>query len=127
MAKSTGCPAMRPWGAMISAAARAGLLRRCPAAARPQPTSASRCSGAPPVAAFEAESFHTPAFSEADPSGGGFGLAYNADTATDTQSELGARFDNLLPIGGGALIDLRAKAAWVHEFANAPSLVAAFE
>ena len=39
-------------------------------------------------------SFHTPSYTETDLTGGGFGLTYNAMNATDTRSELGARFDD---------------------------------
>src|SRR5205807_10604459 len=49
-----------------------------------------------PYAAVQALSFHTPNYSETDTTGGKFGvfgLSYNAHTATDTRSELGARYD----------------------------------
>src|SRR4051794_36208162 len=46
-----------------------------------------------PYAAVTAQSFRTPNYSETDVTAGGFGLSYNARTATDTRSELGARFD----------------------------------
>ena len=46
-----------------------------------------------PYAAVQAQNFHTPTYSETDVNGGGFGLGYNGRTATDTRSELGARFD----------------------------------
>ena len=48
-----------------------------------------------PYAALQAQSFRTPTYSETDVTGGGFGLTYNARTATDTRSELGARFDQV--------------------------------
>ena len=51
--------------------------------------------GVTPYAALQVQAFHTPGYSETDLSGGGFGLTYNAMNATDTRSELGARFDNL--------------------------------
>ena len=51
--------------------------------------------GVTPYAALQAQIFHTPSYSETDLTGGGFGLTYNAMTATDTRSELGARFDDL--------------------------------
>ena len=46
-----------------------------------------------PYAAVQAQSFRTPGISETDVTGGGFALGYNSRTATDTRSELGARFD----------------------------------
>ena len=47
-------------------------------------------------------------------------------TATDTSSELGARFDNLTMLGGMPLI-LRGRLAWAHDWASTPALGAAFE
>ena len=55
--------------------------------------------GVTPYAALQVQAFHTPGYSETDLSGGGFGLTYNAMNATDTRSELGARFDNLHDAG----------------------------
>src|SRR6478752_9520342 len=49
--------------------------------------------GITPYAAVQAQNFRTPSYSETDVNGGGFGLAYNSRTGTDTRSELGARFD----------------------------------
>ena len=48
------------------------------------------------LCAMQAQNFRTPSYSETDVSGGGFALAYNARTGTDTRSELGARFDRIL-------------------------------
>ena len=48
-----------------------------------------------PYAALQVQDFHTPGYSETDLTGGGFGLTYASMNATDTRSELGARFDNL--------------------------------
>src|SRR5207244_9639581 len=50
-----------------------------------------------PYAAVQAQSFRTPSYAETDLNNGGFGLAYAARTGTATRSELGARFDRLLP------------------------------
>ncbi len=63
-----------------------------------------------PYAAVQAQNFHTPTYSETDVTGGGFGLTYNARNATDTRSELGARFDKLMLVNYGAVLALRAKA-----------------
>ena len=51
--------------------------------------------GVTPYTALQAQYFHTPSFSETDLTGGGLGSAFNAMHATDTRSELGARFDDL--------------------------------
>ena len=45
--------------------------------------------GVTPYAAIQAQSFHTPGYSETDTNGGGFALAYNSRTGNDTRSELG--------------------------------------
>jgi uncharacterized protein with beta-barrel porin domain len=58
--------------------------------------------GLTPYAAVQAQNFRTPSYSETDVNGGGFALAYNSRTGTDTRSELGARFDRLLAINPNA-------------------------
>ena len=58
--------------------------------------------GVTPYAAIQAQNFRTPSYSETDGSGGGFALAYAARTATDTRSELGARFDRLVAVNPSA-------------------------
>jgi uncharacterized protein YhjY with autotransporter beta-barrel domain len=82
--------------------------------------------GVTPYAALQAQDFHTPAYSETDLSGGGFGLSYNAMNGADTRSELGARFDDLTAINNLPLI-LRAKVAWAHDWVSNPALNASFE
>jgi uncharacterized protein with beta-barrel porin domain len=88
--------------------------------------SATGIIGITPYAALQAQLFHTPSYSETDLTGGGFGLAYNATTATDTRSELGARFDNLQIVDHMPLI-LRARAAWAHDWLSNSSLTAVFQ
>ncbi len=82
--------------------------------------------GVTPYAALQAQAFHTPSCSETDLSGGGFALTYNAMNATDTRSELGARFDNLQFVDGMPLV-LRGRLAWAHDWITNPALGAAFE
>ena len=77
--------------------------------------------GVTPYAALQAQSFHTPSYSETDLTGGGFGLSYNAMSASDTRSELGARFDDLTMLGAMPLM-LRARAAWAHDWVSNPSM-----
>jgi len=67
--------------------------------------------GATPYAAIQTQWFHTPTYSETDLTGGGLGLTYNAMTANDTRSELGARFDDPTLLNEMPLI-LRARLAW---------------
>ena len=82
--------------------------------------------GFTPYAALQAQSFHIPSYSETDVTGGGFGLAYNAHTASDTRSELGARLDKQIALDNGAVLALRGRAAWAHDWVTDPSLTAAF-
>jgi hypothetical protein len=82
--------------------------------------------GVTPYVAAQTQWFHTPTYSETDLSGGGLGLSYNAMTANDTRSELGARFDDPTLLDGKPLI-LRARLAWAHDWVTNPSLDAGFE
>jgi uncharacterized protein with beta-barrel porin domain len=82
--------------------------------------------GITPYAALQAQSFYTPAYSETDLTGGGFGLSYNARSGTDTRGELGARFDDRTALDARPLI-LRAKLAWAHDWVSNPALDASFE
>jgi autotransporter-associated beta strand protein len=82
--------------------------------------------GITPYAALQAQLFHTPGYSETDLTGGGLGLSYNATTATDTRSELGARFDNLQIVDHMPLV-LRARAAWAHDWLSGLGLTAVFQ
>jgi outer membrane autotransporter protein len=82
--------------------------------------------GVTPYAALQSQSFHTPGYSETDLTGGGFGLSYNAMSATDTRSEVGARFDDLTMFNAMPLA-LRARLAWAHDWVSNPALGAVFE
>jgi uncharacterized protein YhjY with autotransporter beta-barrel domain len=79
-----------------------------------------------PYAAVQAQSFHTPSYSETDLTGGGLGLNFNAMNATDTRSELGARFTDRTVIDSMPLI-LRARLAWAHDWVDNPALNAVFQ
>ena len=82
--------------------------------------------GAAPYAALQTQWFRTPSYSETDLSGGSLGLTYNAMTANDTRSEVGARFDDLTVLGTMPLM-LRARLAWAHDWVSNPSLDAVFQ
>jgi uncharacterized protein with beta-barrel porin domain len=82
--------------------------------------------GTTPYAAIQTQWFHTPTYSETDLAGGGLGLTYNAMTANDTRSELGARFDDPTLLNGMPLI-LRARLAWAHDWVSNTSLDAVFQ
>jgi outer membrane autotransporter protein len=83
--------------------------------------------GVTPYAAIQAQSFRTPSYSETDVNGGGFALAYNARTGTDTRSELGARFDRVLALYSNAVLSLRGRLAWAHDWVSDPTLAAVFQ
>jgi uncharacterized protein with beta-barrel porin domain len=82
--------------------------------------------GVTPYAAVQAQAFRTPSYSETDLSGAGFGLSYNAMNATDTRTELGARFDDLIIAGSMPLV-VRSRLAWAHDWVSNPSLDAVFQ
>jgi outer membrane autotransporter protein len=83
--------------------------------------------GIAPYAAIQAQSFRTPSYSETDVNGGGFALAYNSRTGTDTRSELGARFDRVLALYTNAVLALRGRVAWAHDWVSDPTLAAVFQ
>ncbi|MEA2961749.1 MAG: hypothetical protein QOI46_1847, partial [Alphaproteobacteria bacterium] len=80
-----------------------------------------------PYAAVQAQSFRTPGYSEVDVNGGGFGLAYNSRTGTDTRSEIGSRFDHVAAFNRDAVLTLRARLAWAHDWVSDPALGAVFQ
>jgi outer membrane autotransporter protein len=83
--------------------------------------------GLTPYAAVQAQNFHTPSYSEADLTSGGFALGFNSRNATDTRSELGGRFDHLLLLNPEAALTLRTRVAWAHDWISDPSLAALFQ
>jgi outer membrane autotransporter protein len=83
--------------------------------------------GVTPYAAIQAQSFRTPGYSETDANGGGFALAYNSRTGTDTRSELGTRFDRVLALYSNAVLSLRARLAWAHDWVSDPTLAPVFQ
>jgi uncharacterized protein with beta-barrel porin domain len=82
--------------------------------------------GVTPYAAVQTQALQTPSYSEADQTSGGFGLSYTSANATDTRSELGARFDNLQVVNSMPLV-LRGRLAWAHDWVTNPALGAAFQ
>jgi len=79
-----------------------------------------------PYGAVQVQNLHTPAYSERDRSGGGFGLSYAARNATDVRTELGARVDVPTVLAGTPLV-LYGRAAWAQDFVGNPESSAAFE
>jgi autotransporter-associated beta strand protein len=83
--------------------------------------------GITPYAAIQAQSFHTPGITETDGIASGFALAFGSRDATDTRSELGARFDRVLTVYSNAVLALRARVAWAHDRVSDPTLLPVFE
>ena len=80
-----------------------------------------------PYAALQVQNLRTPAYSESDLCGSGFGLTYNGRDATDARSELGARWDRQMLLNPAAVLALRAKLAWAHDSISDPTLAPAFQ
>ncbi|HLH89926.1 MAG TPA: autotransporter domain-containing protein [Xanthobacteraceae bacterium] len=83
--------------------------------------------GVIPYAAIQTQRFHTPGYSENDLTGGGFGLAFNSQSSTDTRAELGSRFDKLAALDQGALLAWHGRLAWAHDWVTNPALTATFQ
>ncbi|WP_454617277.1 autotransporter outer membrane beta-barrel domain-containing protein [Bradyrhizobium cenepequi] len=80
-----------------------------------------------PYAALQAQSFHTPRYSELDAGGSGSALTYDARTATATRSELGGRFDRLMALDASTALVLRGRLAWAHDWVSDPTLIPTFQ
>jgi outer membrane autotransporter protein len=80
--------------------------------------------GVTPYGAIQFQDFHTPAYSEADVSGTGFGSSYAAMNATDVRTEIGSRFDAPTLLAGKPVV-LRGRVAWAHDFVSNPARSAA--
>jgi hypothetical protein len=86
--------------------------------------------GVTPYGAFQALVFHTPDFDERDLTGGTaglFGLNFDAATATDLSTEIGARFDGLKSLANGMQFVWNGRLAWEHDWVNNPTLPATFQ
>ena len=57
----------------------------------------------------------------------GFALTFQGRDATDTRSELGARFDRVLAVYSNAVLALRSRVAWAHDWVSDPTLVPVFQ
>src|SRR5436190_17390697 len=83
--------------------------------------------GITPYAAIQAQSFHTPGYTETGVIPNGFALAFNGRDATDTRSELGARFDRVLAVYSNAVLALRGRVAGAHDWVSDPTLTPLFQ
>jgi uncharacterized protein with beta-barrel porin domain len=88
--------------------------------------------GITPYAAGQFTTFDLPAYSESVVSGAStFALAYNAKDVTDSRSELGIRTDKSYAMqnswNGGAILTLRGRFAWAHDFNPDRAIGATFQ
>ncbi|MBI1204791.1 MAG: autotransporter domain-containing protein [Rhodopseudomonas sp.] len=85
-------------------------------------------AGITPYAAVEAQSFHTPSYSESATSGSNaFALAFSSRTTNNLRTELGAWFDKAIDTGSSTTLALKARAAWVHDSDTTRAANAAFQ
>ncbi|WP_454642103.1 autotransporter domain-containing protein [Bradyrhizobium liaoningense] len=83
--------------------------------------------GVTPYAAAQVTAFDLPAYAEQVLAGSGtFALNYAAKTATATRSEIGLRTDKSFLIDE-AVMTVRGRAAWAHEYGIDRSIVATFQ
>jgi uncharacterized protein YhjY with autotransporter beta-barrel domain len=83
--------------------------------------------GLTPYAAAQFTTFDLPAYAEqATVGSNAFALAYNAKDVTDTRSELGIRTDKSWAMQG-AILTLRGRFAWAHDFDPDRSIAATFQ
>ncbi|HZO44330.1 MAG TPA: autotransporter domain-containing protein [Xanthobacteraceae bacterium] len=84
--------------------------------------------GLTPYAAVQVTGIHTSSYNEVATSGSNqFALAYTAQSANDIRSELGFWADTRHAFGNGALVTLRGRAAWVHDYNPGSRIQAAFQ
>jgi uncharacterized protein with beta-barrel porin domain len=83
--------------------------------------------GLTPYAAAQVVAFDLPAYAESVLSGADtFALAYAAKTVTATRSELGLRSDKSYAVGD-AILTLRGRAAWAHDYNIDRNIAATFQ
>jgi autotransporter-associated beta strand protein len=82
--------------------------------------------GITPYAAAQVTVFDLPAYAEQAIGGGVFALNYASEDVTDTRSELGFRTDKSFVVGD-AILTLRGRAAWAHDFDTDRSVSATFQ
>ncbi|WP_338832079.1 autotransporter domain-containing protein [Bradyrhizobium sp. 27S5] len=83
--------------------------------------------GLTPYAAGQFTTFQLPGYTEQAIVGANtFALAYNAKSVTDARSELGLRADKSFALSS-AVLTLRGRAAWAHDFNPDRSIAATFQ
>ena len=81
--------------------------------------------GVTPYGALQAQYFIAPSYQETG--GSTFALAYNSQTATMIQTELGAWFDETIALDNGARLALWTRAAWAHDRWAGTDMTAGFQ
>jgi outer membrane autotransporter protein len=83
--------------------------------------------GLTPYAAGQFTTFDLPAYAERVLAGAGtYALTYSARRATDTRSEIGLRSDKSFALPN-AMLTLRSRFAWAHDFAPDRTVAATFQ
>jgi uncharacterized protein with beta-barrel porin domain len=83
--------------------------------------------GVSPYAAAQITAFELPSYAERAITGAStFALNYGADTATSSRTELGLRTDKSYALDG-AVLTLRGRAAWAHDFNPDRAATATFQ
>ncbi|BDV36763.1 hypothetical protein DSM21852_00160 [Methylocystis bryophila] len=82
--------------------------------------------GVSPYVAAQEQVFEMPGYSENDPMASGFALSYLGRSFTDARAEIGARFYQAIGVYGPAVLGLRGRAAYAHDWVSDPTLAAAF-
>ncbi|WP_211913025.1 autotransporter outer membrane beta-barrel domain-containing protein [Tardiphaga alba] len=83
--------------------------------------------GLAPYAAAQVTSFDLPSYAETGTGGATtFALAYRGKTVTATRSELGIRSDKSFALAD-AILTLRGRAAWAHDYNTDRSIAATFQ
>lgn len=88
---------------------------------------ATALGGVTPYAAAQAQVFHAPGYHETDLTGGGLAVSYGSRNATDTRSEFGVRYDHTTVLDSHALLTLRGRLAWAHDWVSDPTLTTVFQ
>lgn len=84
--------------------------------------------GLTPYAAVQARSYRAPGVSETSSTGTStYALAYAAQSAKATATELGAWFDRSTMLNASSSLTWRTRLAWVHEFTSDNSIGAVFQ
>jgi autotransporter-associated beta strand protein len=80
-----------------------------------------------PYVALQAQTVESPSHAESDLTFAGFGLSYSSFSQGYASGEVGLRFDTRVLLQAAMALDLRARAAYGHDWVGGPTASAAFE